>query len=151
MKRFKIKMSSHKSLAAHLGARWAAHSAALALLAVAQLGAGTALAQQGAAPQHFAYVSGADLYHNICQGCHMPDAKGASGAGTYPALAANKHLKAGLYPVGVVMTGRRAMPAFGEMLSDEQIAAVVNFVRTSFGNNYKDAVTPQMVTLLRPR
>lgn len=124
---------------------------ALALLAVAQLAPGIARAQQNYSPQSFAFVSGADLYHNICQGCHMPDAKGAAGAGAYPALAANKHLKASLYPVGVVISGRRAMPAFGEMLTDEQIAAVVNFVRSSFGNNYKDQVTPQMVTVLRPR
>ena len=125
--------------------------ACLALLVLAQLTAGTALAQQDRGPQRFAYVSGADLYHNICQGCHMPDAKGAAGAGAYPALATNKHLAAPLYPVGMVMSGRRAMPSFGEMLTDEQIAAVVNFVRTSFGNKYKDKVTPEMVTVLRPR
>jgi len=124
--------------------------AAVALLVLALFDAHTALAQDRG-PQRFSYVSGADLYHNICQGCHMPDAKGAAGAGAYPALAANRHLQAPLYPVGVVMSGRRAMPSFGEMLTDEQIAAVVNFVRTSFGNKYKDKVTPEMVTVLRPR
>lgn len=125
--------------------------AALALSVLAPLASNPALAQQDRGPQHFAYSTGADLYHNICQGCHMPDAQGAAGAGAYPALAANKHLQAALYPVGVVMSGRRAMPSFGDMLTDEQIAAVVNFVRTSFGNNYKDKVTAQMVTVLRPR
>ena len=31
------------------------------------------------------------------------------------------------------------------MMSDEQVAAVVNYVRTKFGNNYTDAVTAQDV------
>ena len=124
--------------------------AALALLALGALAGGTALAQNFAA-QRFPQQDGADLYHNICQGCHMPDAKGAVGAGAYPALAANKHLVAAMYPVGVVVNGRKAMPAFGEMLTDAQIAAVVNFVRVNFGNRYKDAVTPEMVKNMRPR
>ena len=32
------------------------------------------------------------LYANVCQACHMADAKGAVGAGTIPALAANPRL-----------------------------------------------------------
>jgi mono/diheme cytochrome c family protein len=123
--------------------------ATLTLLALAQLAAGAAMAQQGQRVQRFTFQSGEDLYQNICQGCHMPDARGASGAGAYPALAANKHLSAALYPVGVVINGRKAMPSFGESLTDEQIAAVVNFVRTRFGNKYKDKVTPEMVKVLR--
>jgi mono/diheme cytochrome c family protein len=98
-----------------------------------------------------AQQTGADIYHNICQTCHMPDARGAAGAGAYPALAGNRRLQAALYPVGIVINGRKAMPAFGDALSDEQIAAVINFVRSSFGNRYKDVVTPQMVKLLRPQ
>ena len=124
--------------------------AALALFGLAQLAAGAALAQ-GRAAQIFPFQTGEELYQNICQGCHMPDAKGATGAGAYPALAANKHLKAALYPAGLVMSGRKAMPAFGEMLTDEQIAAVVNYVRSNFGNNYQDKLTPEMVHILRPR
>ena len=33
------------------------------------------------------------------------------------------------------------MPPVGQMLSDDQVAAVVNYVRTHFGNNYEDAVS----------
>jgi mono/diheme cytochrome c family protein len=33
------------------------------------------------------------------------------------------------------------MPAFGPLLSDQQIADVVNYVRGNFGNKYKDKVT----------
>jgi mono/diheme cytochrome c family protein len=89
----------------------------------------------------FVETSGEELFVNICQGCHMPDAMGATGAGTYPSLASNPNLEAGGYPTYLVVHGRRAMPPFGDMLSDDQIAAVVNYVRTHFGNNFRDAVT----------
>jgi mono/diheme cytochrome c family protein len=36
------------------------------------------------------------------------------------------------------------------MMDDDQIAAVVNYVRTHFGNDYKDAVTPADVKAVRP-
>ena len=37
------------------------------------------------------------------------------------------------------------MPPFGDMMNDDQVAAVVNYVRTHFGNNYRDAVTARDV------
>ena len=98
----------------------------------------------------FTEQSGEQLFANVCQGCHMPDAKGAAGAGTYPSLAANKNLEAGGYPVYVVVRGQRAMPSFGLMMSDDQVAAVVNYLRTHFGNDFKDAVTAEDVKAVRP-
>jgi mono/diheme cytochrome c family protein len=79
----------------------------------------------------------------------MPDAKGAVGAGMYPALAKNPKLEVAGYPVAVVTNGQKAMPAFGGMMSDQQIADVVNYVRTHFGNSYKDKVTPADVKSAR--
>jgi mono/diheme cytochrome c family protein len=119
-----------------------------ALTLTALLAAAEARAQEiymGTFPQQ----SGEDLFKNICQGCHMPDAKGAIGAGAYPALADNPRLKAAIYPVVVVLHGQRAMPSFGDSLNDEQIANVINYVRTHFGNHYKDQVTPQAVKAQR--
>jgi mono/diheme cytochrome c family protein len=98
----------------------------------------------------FTEQSGEQLFANVCQGCHMPDGKGAVGAGTYPSLATNKNLEAGGYPVYVVVRGQRAMPSFGAMMSDDQVAAVVNYLRTHFGNDYKDAVTAEDVKAVRP-
>ncbi|MDH7799325.1 MULTISPECIES: cytochrome c [unclassified Beijerinckia] len=98
----------------------------------------------------FAPKDGPNLYVTVCQGCHMPGGKGAVGAGIYPALANNKNLEAGAYPVEVVVNGLRGMPPFRAMLNDEQVAAVVNYVRTSFGNKYTDAVTAEDVKLARP-
>ena len=92
---------------------------------------------------------GEALYKEICQACHMPDAKGASGAGAYPSLAANPKLASKAYPVLVVVNGLKAMPSFGDPLSDQQIADVVNYTRSHFGNRYIDAVTPDEVKALR--
>ena len=93
----------------------------------------------------FPQQSGEELFRNICQGCHMPDAKGAIGAGAYPALASNPRLAAAVYPITVVLHGQRAMPPFAEGLDDAQIANVINYVRSHFGNRYKDQVTPEAV------
>ena len=79
----------------------------------------------------------------------MPDAKGTAGAGTYPALANNARLVAAVYPIIVVLNGQRAMPGFGAELSDGQIANVINYVRTHFGNRYKDVVSPAAIKAAR--
>jgi mono/diheme cytochrome c family protein len=98
----------------------------------------------------FAESSGAALFAGICQGCHMSDGGGATGAGNYPSLAKDKNLEARGYPVYLVVRGQRAMPAIGSMMTDDQVAAVVNYVRTHFGNQYQDAVTAEDVKLVRP-
>jgi len=97
----------------------------------------------------FFEMSGEDLFANVCRACHMSDAKGAAGAGTYPSLAGNRNLEASGYPVTVVVNGQRGMPPFGAMMSDDQVAAVVNYLRTHFGNNYRDAVTAEDVKIVR--
>jgi mono/diheme cytochrome c family protein len=102
----------------------------------------TAHAQQKA---HYSQQTGESLYQGLCQGCHMPDARGAIGAGSYPALAKNARLLGIRYPISVVLRGQRAMPPFGENLSDDQIANVLNYVRTHFGNHYGDAVSAAAV------
>jgi mono/diheme cytochrome c family protein len=97
----------------------------------------------------FIESGGEELFANVCRGCHMPDGKGAAGAGTYPSLVANKTLEAGGYPVDLVVNGQRAMPPFGAMMSDDQVAAVVNYLRTHFDNHYQDAVTAADVQSVR--
>ena len=97
----------------------------------------------------FAGKSGEELYASVCQGCHMPDGKGATGAGAYPSIAGNETLKASGYMLDVVVNGKRAMPPLGDMMNDDQVAAVVNYVRTHFSNNYRDAVTPADVKAAR--
>lgn len=97
----------------------------------------------------FTENSGEELFANVCQGCHMPDGKGATGAGTYPSLAGDSNLVSSGYPVGIVVNGQRGMPPVGALMNDDQVAAVVNYVRTHFGNDYRDAVTAEDVHAVR--
>jgi mono/diheme cytochrome c family protein len=100
-------------------------------------------------PSTFPQQDGAALFQAICQGCHMPNAEGAIGAGAYPPLAHNKKLASALYPIYVVVKGRKDMPPLASYLSDAQIAMVVTYVRTHFGNHYADAISPEMVKAAR--
>ncbi|GCE82000.1 cytochrome c [Komagataeibacter diospyri] len=95
--------------------------------------------------------TGEDVYRHVCQGCHMPDGKGAVGAGAqFPAFASNAKLQGSGYPVYVIMNGYGGMPWFSGTLKDDQIASVVNYIRTHFGNHYTDTVTPADVAAQRP-
>lgn len=94
-------------------------------------------------------TTGEAVYKGICQGCHMPDAKGAQGAGAYPALAGNDRLGTAAYPLMVVVGGQKAMPSFGGILNDQQISDVVGYIRTHYGNAYREKVTPSDVTEIR--
>ena len=93
---------------------------------------------------------GESIFAHVCAGCHMPNAQGAVGAARYPALAGNPKLATAAYPVFMVVNGRAGMPSFAPYLDDNQIAGVVNYVRTHFGNDYKDTVSPADVKAVRP-
>ena len=108
-----------------------------------------------------ASASGEQIYQHICQGCHMPDGKGAVGAGHYPALAGDANLASSRFAATMVLRGRNDMPAFavgqpmgsfgplGQFeLSDVQIADVINYVRTHFGNHYNDAISAEDVSAM---
>jgi len=97
----------------------------------------------------FPMQGGQAIYEGVCQGCHMPDAKGAAGAGAYPALASNPKLEEAGYPLGVIINGQKAMPPLGPYFKDAQIADVVNYIRTHFGNHYTDKVTAAEVKTMR--
>ena len=93
--------------------------------------------------------SGAQVYQHVCQGCHMQNGKGALGAAAIPAFAGNQKLATSGYPVYVVLNGLGGMPWFNGALSDAQVASVVNYIRTHFGNNYTDSVSPADVAAVR--
>jgi mono/diheme cytochrome c family protein len=115
-------------------------------------------------PANIKDANGEQVFHNICQGCHMPDAKGATGAGAYPALTGNPKLATPQYMAAVILFGRHDMPAFATKpetergfffsdtkLSDEQIAEVINYVRTHFGNTYSNSITAADVAAMHPQ
>ena len=102
-------------------------------------------------------AEGATVFAQNCARCH-----GASGAGVannFPNLAHNEALGGGRPGdvISMVLGGfppwhpnQSAMPAFGATLSDQQIAAVTNYVRTSWGNNGAANATGDAVARLRP-
>ena len=98
-----------------------------------ELSAKTAVMSRG---WEFAERGGADLFNNVCAACHQPDAKGAIGAAAYPSLATNTKLASTDFVLGVLLEGLRGMPPVGDMMNDEQVADVVTYVRTHFGNSY---------------
>jgi mono/diheme cytochrome c family protein len=110
-------------------------------------------------PSTLTTTDGRQIFEQICQGCHMQGGRGAVGAGHFPALANNRTLASRQYMALTILTGRRNMPAFGARhaigfggpaatLSEAQIAAVINYVRTHFGNRYTDSITAAEVAAL---
>ena len=121
-------------------------------LAMVLTGAAGAQSSDGSfmSSRRFMQRDGEVIYRTVCQGCHMAEAQGAFGAGAYPALANNPKLAVSGYPVLVVVNGSKGMPPFGALLDDEQVAAVVNYVRSHFGNSYPDSVSLEDVKAARP-
>lgn len=86
-------------------------------------------------------AQGREIYEQICQACHMADAKGGGAPGArVPALAGNANLANKDYPIIILLKGRGGMPWFNGVLTKEQIAAVITYVRGHF-NDYHDAVS----------
>jgi len=80
--------------------------------------------KQQAAPA----ADGAAVFTDTCGGCHTLSAAGTSGS-TGPNLD-GVSLDAGAIE-GIVRDGRGGMPAFGGQLSDDEIAAVAEFVASN--------------------
>lgn len=108
------------------------------------------------------FADGEQIFVQVCQGCHMPDGRGAQGAGHYPAFAGNPAIASANYLAATILNGRRNMPSFERptdfefffdplWLNDTQVANVVNYLRTHFGNHYEPPITPAEVAALHPR
>lgn len=89
--------------------------------------------------------TGEEVYKVYCQGCHMPGGVGAEGAARFPALAKNERLGTTAYAAYIVANGKGGMPWFKDTLSKEQAREVIAYLRTHFGNAYKDPVTAEDV------
>lgn len=106
-----------------------------------------------------AVAQGEQLYAHHCADCHGMDGDGI--AGVYPALAGNT---SALDPIGInatraVLLGGFApataahprpysMPPFAQQLGDDEVAAVVSYVRQSWGN-HASMVRPEQVSRYR--
>ncbi len=74
------------------------------------------------------------IYVQYAARCHQPNGNGMPPA--IPHLAHNKFVTGDATQViHMVLNGEGAMPAMGKLLSDQQVAAVVSYIRDAWGNN----------------
>jgi mono/diheme cytochrome c family protein len=101
--------------------------------------------------------AGGEVYLTSCAFCHQPNGEGIPGM--IPALAGNPAVAAEgpENVIRVVLGGLEAshglgpMPATGQAMSDGDIAAVVNYVRASWGNKAPSNAGPGNVADLRSK
>lgn len=141
------------------------------LLAAAGCGSGSSSSQSSAAPESSATTSGASqavaasasdgakVFDANCSSCHGANGEGI--AGTIPPLAGNPTVTGDpTKPIHIVkygLTGKIAvnghafngqMPAWGKTLSDAQVAAVLTYARSSWGNK-ASAISADQVTAVK--
>lgn len=107
-----------------------------------------ALAEANAADKEWAadelIAKGETVYANNCASCHMAD--GAGLAGTFPAITGSAIVTGDMNAqVDLMMNGKEMMPAFGQMLSAVDFAAVSTFIRNDLGNAVGDSIQPSAI------
>ncbi|WP_410211505.1 c-type cytochrome [Aquirhabdus sp.] len=99
------------------------------------------------ASAHAESMSGKDVFSKNCAACHMATGMGIPGA--FPALKGSKFVLGDANAVvSTVLKGRGGMPTFAASLDDDKLAAVVSYVRQSWGNQ-ATVVTVQDVKTIR--
>lgn len=102
---------------------------------------------------------GHGVYERACAECHLSSGKGKPPA--FPPLAGNQSIEmaSAVNPIRMVLNGGYppqtpgnprpyGMPPFAQVLSDEDIAAVVTYIRVAWGN-HGDPVSPSEANALR--
>lgn len=92
---------------------------------------------------------GENIYGRVCSTCHQSNGEGVDGA--FPTLVGTDYVTGNVGRfAGIIVHGLYGemevnsdtyngnMPAWGEEISDEEVAAVMTYVRNSFGNNSSD-------------
>ncbi len=93
---------------------------------------------------------GENVYAAQCATCHQADGLGLAPA--FPALAGSEVIKGPIDEnIDVVLHGRdgTAMQAWGNMLSETDIAAALTYTRNAFGNETGDVIQPQTIARIK--
>jgi cytochrome c6 len=99
------------------------------------------------------FQQGQKVFEDNCADCHRLNGKGLPG--TFPAHDGNPFVVGDPKPViATVLNGRKGnlgrMPTWKDKLDDQQIAAVISFIRQAWSNR-APAVTPAMVAAERSK
>jgi len=116
------------------------------------------VAQSTAGPPAPEPVSGSQIYNSRCATCHQSNGQGVSGA--FPTLVGTEWVEDEGRIIRILLHGMQGevevggeiyngnMPAWGGVLDDREIAAVITHVRQSWENDYGE-VTPEEVSGVR--
>ena len=116
------------------------------------------VAQSTAGPPAPEPVSGSQVYSARCASCHQADGQGVSGA--FPTLVGTSWVENKGQIIRILLHGMQGevevqgevyngnMPAWGGVLDDREIAAVITHVRQSWENDYGE-VTSEEVAAVR--
>lgn len=112
-------------------------------------------------PYHFNAANGKTLFTTNCAACHQATGEGIPGA--FPTLKGNAVVLDSdpVKQIDVVLHGLHGenaggtvyatpMPPFGKTLNDAEIADIINYVRSSWGNHAK-LITANQVNAMRPK
>jgi len=95
-------------------------------------------------------AKGEEVYNTQCATCHLPTGAGMPPA--FPALAGSEIVNGAMeQQIELVLNGKpgTAMQAFGNLLSETDIAAAITYTRNSFDNTAGDVVQPAQVKSMK--
>ena len=96
------------------------------------------------------YAAGQQQYVATCAACHQPNGEGMTGL-SKPLVGSRWVQGAPANLIRIVLHGKEGemlMPPIGASLSDDQVAAVLTYIRRSWGNQ-ASAITPAEVDEVR--
>ncbi len=109
--------------------------------------AALALVATIAAPAFASAATPQSQFMDNCSACHQATGKGVKGA--FPALAGSPLVQGDpKIVITTVLNGRAGMPAFKDDLTDADLAAILTYVRGSWGNK-ASAIKPAEVVAAR--
>jgi len=96
-----------------------------------------------------AMARGKQMFDTNCAACHMADGNGNPTMGV-PAIAGGPIPNGPLAAhISLVLHGKGIMPAWGNVLNDADLAAVITYERNAFGNHKGDVVQPAQIKAAR--
>ncbi len=96
-----------------------------------------------------AMARGKQVFDTNCAACHMTNGKGNPEIGA-PAIAGGPIPNGPVAAhISLVLHGKGIMPAWGKVLNDADLAAVITYERNAFGNHKGDVVQPAQIKAAR--